>query len=115
PPLLARLAEWVRALGVDELAAVSDEIREHLQPLHRLATRAEHQMSEAEEGLYAALATTRAAGRGRAHGDARCPAGPAERLSMRGVRGLGSNPDPAVRKAAFDAEMAAWPTIATPI
>jgi pepF/M3 family oligoendopeptidase len=122
-PLLARLAEWVRALGVDELAAVSDEIREHLQPLHRLATRAEHQMSEAEEGLYAELATTGSAAWSRLHGDVTSqlttdvtfPDGHAERLSMPAVRGLGSNPDPAVRKAAFDAEMAAWPTIATPI
>ena len=122
-PLLARLAEWVRALGVDELAAVSDEVREHLQPLQRLATRAEHQMSEAEEGLYAELATTGSAAWSRLHGDVTSqltvdvtfPDGHVERLSMPAVRGLGSNPDPAVRKAAFDAEMVAWPTIATPI
>ena len=122
-PLLARLAEWVRALGVDELAAVSDEVREHLQPLQRLATRAEHQMSEAEEGLYAELATTGSAAWSRLHGDVTSqltvdvtfPDGHVERLSTPAVRGLGSNPDPAVRKAAFDAEMVAWPTIATPI
>jgi pepF/M3 family oligoendopeptidase len=122
-PLLARLAEWVRALGVHELAAVSDEVREHLQPLQRLATRAEHQMSEAEEGLYAELATTGSSAWSRLHGDVTSqltadvtfPDGRVERLSMPAVRGLGSNSDPAVRKAAFDAEMVAWPTIATPI
>ena len=57
-PLLARLADWVQALGVDQLATVSDEAREHLGPLRRLATRADHQMNESEEGLYAELATT---------------------------------------------------------
>jgi oligoendopeptidase F len=122
-PLLARLAEWVRALGVDELAAVSDEVREHMQPLQRLATRAEHQMSEAEEGLYAELATTGSAAWSRLHGDVTSqlttevtfPDGRVERLAMPAVRALGYNPDPAVRKAAYDAEMSAWPTIATPI
>ena len=122
-PLLARLAEWVRALGVDELAAVSDEVREHHQPLQRLATRAEHQMSEAEEGLYAELATTGSSAWSRLHGDVTSqlttdvtfPDGRVERLSMPAVRGLGSHPDPAVRKAAYDAEMIAWPTIGTPI
>ena len=122
-PLLARLAEWVRALGVDELAAVSDQVREHLQPLQRLASRAEHQMSEAEEGLYAELATTGSSAWSRLHGevtsqltaDVAFPDGHVERLSMPAVRGLASNPDPAVRKAAFDAEMVAWPTIATAI
>jgi pepF/M3 family oligoendopeptidase len=122
-PLVARLAEWVRALGVDELAAVSDEVREHLQPLERLATRAEHQMSEAEEGLYAELATTGSSAWSRLHGDVTSqlttdvtfPDGHVERLSMPAVRGLGSHPDPDVRKAAYDAEMNAWPTIATPL
>ncbi len=122
-PLLARLAEWVRTLGVDELAAVSDEVREHHQPLERLATRAEHQMPEGEEGLYAELATTGSSAWSRLHGDVTSqlttdvtfPDGRVERLSMPAVRGLGSHPDPAVRKAAYDAELTAWPTIATPI
>jgi pepF/M3 family oligoendopeptidase len=122
-PLLARLAEWVRALGVAELATVSDEVREHLQPLQRLATRAEHQMSEAEEGVYAELATTGSAAWSRLHGDVTSqlttdvtfPDGHVELLAMPAVRGLGSHPDPKLRKAAYDAEMVAWPTIATPI
>jgi oligoendopeptidase F len=122
-PLLARLADWLQSLGVEALAAVSDAVREHLQPLQRLATRAAHQMSESEEGLYAELATTGSAAWSRLHGDVTSqlnadvtfPDGHTERLSMPAVRGLASNPDPGVRKAAFDAEMTAWPTIATPI
>jgi oligoendopeptidase F len=57
-PLLARLADWVHALGVDELARVSAEVEEHRGPLLRLDERSAHQMSEAEEGLYAELSTT---------------------------------------------------------
>ncbi|MEJ7801488.1 MAG: hypothetical protein WKF60_13275, partial [Ilumatobacter sp.] len=57
-PLLARLADWVHALGVDELAAVSTEVDAHRGPLARLDDRAAHQMSEAEEGLYAELSPT---------------------------------------------------------
>ncbi len=57
-PLLARLADWVHSLGVDELATVSTEVAEHRGPLQRLDERAGHQMSESEEGLYAELSTT---------------------------------------------------------
>ena len=47
-PLMARLAEWLRALGVDELAGVSEQVAQHAGPLTKLAARAERQMSEAE-------------------------------------------------------------------
>ena len=68
-PLLARFADWIASLGADELANVSIETREHLGPLQRLAARAEHQMSEAEEGLYAELGTTGSSAWGRLQGD----------------------------------------------
>src|SRR4051794_9752743 len=57
-PLLARLAAWVAALGVDALAEVSPVVAEHAGPLRRLAARAEHQMPDDQEALYAELATT---------------------------------------------------------
>jgi pepF/M3 family oligoendopeptidase len=122
-PLLARLAAWIHALGVDALAGVSEQTRHHLEPLRRLALRAEHQMSEAEEGLYAELATTGSSAWSRLHAevtsqlttDVTFPDGRVERLPMPAVRGLASSPDAAIREAAFRAELAAWPTIATPI
>lgn len=118
-PLLARFADWIASLGVDELAAVSTEAREHLGPLQRLAARAEHQMSEAEEGLYAELGTTGSSAWGRLQGDltsqltteVALPTG-TTRMPMAAVRGLASSGDIAVRKAAYEAEMQAWPTIA---
>jgi oligoendopeptidase F len=121
-PLLARLADWTNALGVDQLATVSDEVRQHLEPLRRLADRARHQMSEPEEGLYAELSTTGSSAWYRLHSDVTSQLSTeldlgdgVERLPMPAVRGLASSPDPAIREAAYQAEMAAWPTIATPV
>lgn len=121
-PLLARLAEWVAAIGVDDLAAVSDHAREHRGPLRRLAARAEHQMSEREEHLYAELSSTGSAAWARLQRDltsqltveVRVPDAPAT-LPLTAVRGLATDPRPAVRRAAYDAELEAWPTIATSV
>ena len=102
-PLLARLADWVDALGVDALAGGQRaRSREHAGPLLRLAARAAHQMSEAEEGLYAELATTGSAAWARLHGDVTSqldapvalPDGRTERLPMPAVRGLATAPRP---------------------
>ncbi len=118
-PLLARLADWVASLDADKLAAVSTEAREHLGPLQRLQARSEHQMSEAEEGLFAELGTTGSSAWGRLQGDltsqlsvdVHLPSGTTN-MPMAAVRGLATDSDLATRKAAYDAEMQAWPTIA---
>jgi pepF/M3 family oligoendopeptidase len=121
-PLLARLADWVAALGVDALADLSDEVAAHRGPLLRLAARAEHQMSEAEEHLAAELAVTGSGAWARLHDDVtsqlttvvELPSGAVD-LPMPAVRGLATDPDPTVRRAAYDAELRAWPTIEVPI
>ena len=118
-PLLSRLADWVASLGADELATVSNEASEHVGPLQRLAARAAHQMSEAEEGLYSELSTTGLSAWGRLQADMTSqltttvdlPSGSAA-MPMAAVRGLASSGDMSTRKAAYDAEMRAWPTIA---
>jgi len=118
-PLLARLADWVAALGADQLAEVSTEARDHLGPLERLQARAEHQMSEVEEGLYSELGTTGSSAWGRLQGDltsqlsteVHLPSG-TKTMPMAAVRGLSTDSDLNVRKAAYEAEMRAWPTIA---
>ncbi|MGA1245647.1 MAG: M3 family oligoendopeptidase [Ilumatobacteraceae bacterium] len=119
-PLLARLADFVDDHGVDALASVSDEARDHHGPLTRLAARSAHQMSEVEEGLYAELSTTGSSAWGRLQADVtsqlsidvELPSG-RTRLPMPAVRGLASDADPFVRRAAYDAEMIAWPSVAT--
>jgi oligoendopeptidase F len=118
-PLQARLADWLNSLGVDALASVSEQVADHAAPLHRLARRAAHQMSEAEEVLYSQLVTTGSAAWARLHADitsqletdVALPAG-ARRMPMAAVRGLATNDDPAVRQAGLAAELAAWPQVA---
>jgi pepF/M3 family oligoendopeptidase len=118
-PLFARLAEWVNSLGVDALAAVSTEVAEHRGPLTFLAARAQHQMLESEEGLYAELSTTGSTAWERVHADVtsqltevvELPSG-SRTMPMAAIRGLATDADPAVREAAHDAEMRAWPTVA---
>ena len=118
-PLLGRLAEWVNSLGVEALATVSTEASEHLGPLTFLANRAEHQMSEAEEGLYADLSTSGSGAWSRLHADVTSQLSAdveftdgRRTMPMAAVRGLATNADPAVRKAAYEAELQAWPTVA---
>jgi len=119
-PLLARLADWVASLGAGELAALHPTVAEHVGPLRRLADRSTHQMSEAEEHLYAELATTGSSAWSRLHrettsqltAEVRLPDGPTT-LPINAVRGLATHADPAVRRAAYDAELEAWPRVAT--
>lgn len=119
-PLLARLADFANAHDVAALATLHSDLADHLQPLQRLAQRSEHQMSEAEEGLFAELSTTGSAAWSRLQRDVSSQlsvevtlaAGP-QRLPMPAVRGLATESDPAVRRAGYQAEMEAWPQIAT--
>jgi oligoendopeptidase F len=124
-PLIARLADWVSALhdggGLDRLAAHSTTAGEHGGPLLRLAARSAHQMTESEEGLYAELATVGSSSWENLQRDVtsqlsvevELPTGP-QRLPMPAVRGLANDGDAAVRRAAYDAEMVAWPQVAVP-
>lgn len=121
-PLTARLADWVASLGVDALADLSTEVHDHLGPLQRLAVRSEHQMSEPEEHLAAELSLTGSSAWGRLQADVTSqlsadvalPGGPTS-LPMPAVRGLATDADPEVRRAAYDAEQVAWPTIEVPV
>ncbi len=120
-PLLARLADWVDALGADALGTVSDVAREHAGPLLRLAERAAHQMGEHEEALYAELSTTGSGAWARLQRDVTSqltatvalPDGDVD-MPMAAVRGLATHGDPRVRRAAYDAELLAWPSVAVP-
>jgi pepF/M3 family oligoendopeptidase len=120
--LHARLTAWVGALGAEALAAGSPVAAAHAYPLQRLAVRATHQMSGPEEELYALLSVTGSAAWGRLYEDVvsqmKVPLvldGEATTAPMPGVRALVSHPDPVLRRAAYDAELAAWPTVATPL
>lgn len=117
-PLLARLADWVRSFDPTALAEHSEQAREHIGPLLRLAERSTHQMTEKEENLFAELSSTGAGAWSRLQRDITSqltttvafPEGDQE-LPMPAVRGLATNPDVRVRKAAYDAELEAWPKV----
>ncbi len=121
-PLLARLADWVGSFDLTDLVGVSAAATEHLGPLSRLAARAGHQMSEAEEHLYAELSTTGTGAWARLQREVTSqlsvevdlPDG-AEILPLTAVRGLATDPVPEVRRAGYCAELQAWPTIEVPI
>ncbi len=80
-------------------------------------------MTEAEEGLAADLRLTGSTAWARLHGEitsrltatVRRPDGGDETLPMSVVRGLAHDPDPARRRAAYDAELAAWDTVTVPL
>ena len=122
-PLNARLADWVASLGVSELAAVSERVAEHRGPLERLATRTTHQLTELEENLVAELQITGSGSWNRLQrdvtsqltADVTMPGGEVETMSMPAVRGLATNPDVGVRRAAYEAELATWPTVGTTV
>jgi oligoendopeptidase F len=121
--LTKRFEAWVARLGPAELAARSDQAADHAYPLDRAARAAQHQMSEAEEGLAADLRLTGSVAWARLHGeitsrltaDVRTgtgePGRAVETLPMSVVRGLAHDPDPIRRRAAYDAELAAWETV----
>jgi oligoendopeptidase F len=103
-------------------AALSADVAAHHGPLTRLAARADHQMTEAEEHLAAELSLTGSGAWARLHADVTSQLtaevalpGGVERLPMPAVRGLANDPDPDVRRAAHDAELTAWPTVEVPV
>jgi pepF/M3 family oligoendopeptidase len=120
--LSARLAAWVAALGPDALATASPIGADHAFPLLRAAARAAHQMPGPEEALYAELTVTGANAWNRLHGDVTSqlvaavewPDGGIETLPITAIRGLATHNDERVRRAAFDAELTAWPTVEVP-
>ena len=118
-PLMARLAEWLKSLGVEELAAVSTEVAEHRGTLDRLAERAERQMTEAEESLYAELVGSGSSAWAQLQGTVtsqltatvHMPDGTSVEHPMTVVRGMATHEDAEVRKAAYEAELEAWPKV----
>jgi pepF/M3 family oligoendopeptidase len=121
--LSARFTAWTSALGADALVAASEAAAEHAFALRRADQRAEHQMSPAEEGLYAELRVTGSNAWLRLHSDLTSqllatiehPDGRREEVPITAMRSLATHPDAAVRRAAHDGEQAAWPSVAIPL
>jgi oligoendopeptidase F len=123
--LTTRFEAWVARLGAGELVAAGPAAAEHAHALHRAQLAAAHQMSEAEEGLAADLRLSGSSAWARLHGEvtARLTAAVAPSdghpevavLPITVVRGLAHDPDPARRRAAYDAELVAWESVSVPL
>ncbi len=128
--LNARLVAWLGSGDIEALLAASPLAREHEFFLRRAEVLAQHQMSESEENLAAALQPMALGGWAKLHGNMTAllsvtvalPENSSQSepqnervLPMSAVRALASSPDRAVRKAAFEAEIQAWETVALPL
>ncbi|HEX6424196.1 MAG TPA: M3 family oligoendopeptidase [Acidimicrobiales bacterium] len=121
--LRTRFDAWLGTLDLDALVAASGAAAEHAWPLRKAARRSAHQMTEPEESLAAELGVTGSSAWGRLYEDVTAgitatvehPGGEAESLPIFAVRGMATHPDPAVRRAAFGAELGAWEANAVPI
>src|SRR6478735_6670831 len=116
--LNSRFAAWVQRFGADALVEASPKGADHAWPLHRAELSAQHQMSEAEEGLAAELNLTGSAAWNQLHGEftARITADVrGEPLAMTLVRNLAMDHDASLRRDAYEAELAAWEANAVPI
>ncbi len=120
--LRTRLDAWVARYGAAALAAASPVAADHAYPLERAELRARYQMTEAEEALHAELSLTGGSAWRRLYGtftaklvvEVDLPAG-RKALPVSRVRNLAHDPDPGVRRAAYEAELAGWAANAAPI
>jgi pepF/M3 family oligoendopeptidase len=115
-----RLLAWLGSIDVEALVAQAPVAREHAFPLRKAAQAARHQMSEPEEHLAASLNLSSGTAWARLHRDVTSQlvvtvAGKPGPLPMSAARALAHDPDAAVRKAAYEAELAGWERAAVPL
>ncbi|PZA06703.1 MULTISPECIES: M3 family oligoendopeptidase [unclassified Meiothermus] len=104
--LRPRWVVWLAALEPEMV-----EAGEYSILIEEAKVEAQHMMSEAEEVLAAELSLSGGAAWAKLHGNLTSlitASVNGEELPMSSVRLLAMNPDPAVRKAAYEAELAAW-------
>ncbi len=120
--LRTRFDAWMAALGADALIAASAEARSHEWPVRKGALRAERQMPEGEEQLSSIMSLTGSSAWSQLYSDVSSsitadvvlPDGTMN-LPIFAIRGMAMNPDPRVRSAAYDTELAAWEANAIPL
>jgi pepF/M3 family oligoendopeptidase len=117
-----RLTAWLGSLPVDELVERSQVARDHAFTLERAKIRAEHLMSPAEEELAAELSVTGGSAWNKLHGNLTSQLmvpivldGQKQDMPMSMVRNLAFEADREVRRAGYEAELAAWKRTALPL
>jgi pepF/M3 family oligoendopeptidase len=120
--LRSRYTAWVGSTDLEALLAASSVAREHEYMLRKAQVRARHQMGEAEEDLAADLLPSGLRGWAKLHHDVSALMtvtltlrGQVQTLPMSAVRSLAFDPDRGVRRAAYEAELEAWDSVAVPL
>lgn len=120
--LLTRYTAWVGSSDAEALIAASPVAAAHAYAVRRARVEFEHQMSEPEEELAASLAPCSISAWARLHSNATAlltatvkVRGEEQVLPMSKVRSLGTDPDREVRRAAYEAELAAWKSLEVPL
>jgi pepF/M3 family oligoendopeptidase len=120
--LRTRFTAWIGGLDVNALIARSPVARDHAYALRQAKLAAAYLMSPAEEALAAELNVTGGAAWGKLHGNVTSQLsvpveldGRAQELPMSVVRNLAYDPDRAVRRRAYEAELAGWARMSVPL
>ena len=121
--LQTRFTAWIGSL--EDLSALIDAspvARDHAYALHKATVQADHLMSPEEEALAADLHLTGSVAWTRLYNDVTSQItvtleqhGESRTLPMTAVRNLAFHADREVRRAAYEAELAAWEEHAVPI
>ncbi len=117
-----RFTAWIGSLNVDELIARSSVAEAHAYALRRAHQQATHQLPTAQEALVAEMDVVAGKAWAKLHGtftsQLTVPVeieGEARELPMSAVRNLACSPDRAVRRRAYEAELAAWERAEVPL
>ncbi len=113
--LQSRLLLWISSSDIEHLLKLSQTAREHEFWLRRSHEMGQHQMDESEENLAAALRPMGLSGWAKLHSDLSALLtanveieGGIQTLPISAIRALANDARAEVRRAAFEAEIAAW-------
>ncbi len=117
-----RFAAWIGSLDVEALITESPLAAEHSFVLRKACAQAQHLMSPAEEALATELNLSSGTAWAKLHGNLTSQLtvpferdGVTAELPMSMIRNLAYDPDRAVRRRAYEAELAGWACTALPL
>ncbi|GCE26245.1 oligoendopeptidase F [Dictyobacter alpinus] len=117
-----RFTAWLGSLDVEQLIAQSAVANAHAYALRRAKAQSLHMMSPAEEALAAELTSSAGLAWSRLHSNITSQLnvpleldGQTQQVPMSMVRNQASSTDREARRRAYEAELAAWKTVAMPL
>ena len=116
--LMKRVVAWFGESDPEKLLSESEQAREHEFFIRRAKTAAEHQMDSPLEGLASDLEMTGSVAWQRLHSNITSQlvvSVNGATIPMSAARALASDPDRAIRKAAYEAELEAWKRVEVPL